>query len=209
MGGSILQLPHGTVLITVGSNFPCKAGCPEEELAGETPRVSKGWSILLRAELKTQSWNSTQLEPFGPHHETRLKKKSVLFIDHLLCSRGFPGDSGVKNLPAMQETWVQSLGQEDPLEEGMATLSSVLAWEIPWTEEPGGLQSIGLQRVRHDLATTQQQLCSKHQSSCLFISSLSIWILLRGCSSCCHFIDEESKAQRGYLVVQEPLAHKW
>ena len=56
----------------------------------------------------------------------------------------------VKNLPAMQETGVQSLGQEEPLEKGMATHSSILAWEIPWTEEPGGLQSIGSQRVRHD-----------------------------------------------------------
>ena len=46
--------------------------------------------------------------------------------------------------------WVQSPGREDPLEEGMATLPSILAWEIPWTEEPGGLQSMGLQRVRHD-----------------------------------------------------------
>ena len=50
----------------------------------------------------------------------------------------------VKNLPAMQKTWVQSLGQEDPLEKGMATHSSVLAWRIPWTEEPGGLSSMGL-----------------------------------------------------------------
>ena len=56
----------------------------------------------------------------------------------------------VKNLPTMQETRVQSLGQEDPLEKGMATHSSILAWEIPWTEEPGGLQSMGLQRVGHD-----------------------------------------------------------
>ena len=55
-----------------------------------------------------------------------------------------------KNLPAMQETWVQSLGREDPLEEGMATHSSILAWRIPWTEEPGGLQSMGSQRVRHN-----------------------------------------------------------
>ena len=51
----------------------------------------------------------------------------------------------VKNLRAMQETWVQSLGQEDPLEKGMATHSNILAWRIPWTEEPGRLQSIGLQ----------------------------------------------------------------
>ena len=56
----------------------------------------------------------------------------------------------VKNAPAMQETQVQSLGWEDPLEKEMATHSSILAWEIPRTEEPGGLQSIGLQRVRHD-----------------------------------------------------------
>ena len=50
----------------------------------------------------------------------------------------------------MQKTWVQSLGQEDPLEKGMATYSSILAWRIPWTEEPGRLQSMGSQRVRHD-----------------------------------------------------------
>ena len=56
----------------------------------------------------------------------------------------------VKNLPAMQETWVQSLGQEDPLEKGTATHSSIFAWRIPRTEEPCGLQSLGLQRVRHD-----------------------------------------------------------
>ena len=61
-----------------------------------------------------------------------------------------------KNLPAKQETQempVQSLGQKDPLEEGMATHSSILAWRIPWTEEPGGLQSMGLQRAGHDWAT--------------------------------------------------------
>ena len=56
----------------------------------------------------------------------------------------------VKNLPAMQETWVRSLGREDPLEKGMATHSSIPARRIPWTEEPGRLQSIGLQRGRHD-----------------------------------------------------------
>ena len=56
----------------------------------------------------------------------------------------------VKNLPAMWETQVQSLGREDPLEKRMATHSNILAWRIPWTEEPGGLQSVGLQRVGHD-----------------------------------------------------------
>jgi len=56
----------------------------------------------------------------------------------------------VKNPPAMWETWVQFLGWEDTLEEGMATHSSILAWRIPWTEEPVGLQSMGSQRVKHD-----------------------------------------------------------
>ena len=56
----------------------------------------------------------------------------------------------VQKLPAMQETWVQSLGREDPLEKGIVTHSSILAWRIPWTEEPGRLESMGSQRIRHD-----------------------------------------------------------
>ena len=71
----------------------------------------------------------------------------------LMTDRGFLGGSVVKNPPAMQEpqeTWVRSLGQEDPLGEGMATHSSVLAWRIPWTEESSGLQSIESQRVGQD-----------------------------------------------------------
>ena len=62
----------------------------------------------------------------------------------------FPGGSDAKALPAVQETRVRSLGQEDPLEKEMAIHSSTLAWKIPWTEEPGGLQSMGSQRVGHD-----------------------------------------------------------
>ena len=67
----------------------------------------------------------------------------------------------VKNPPAMWETWVQSLGQEDSPEEGMATHSSILAWRIPWTEEPGGLWSVGSQRVRHNWSdlTHPQIIC--------------------------------------------------
>ena len=72
-----------------------------------------------------------------------------------VLSLPFPGGSGegevkvVKNPPAMQETWVRSLSWGDPLEEAMETHSSILAWRIPWTKEPGGLQSMGLQMVRH------------------------------------------------------------
>ena len=80
----------------------------------------------------------------------------ISFHSHNLCSSlspllGFPDGLVVKNPPAnatdAQETWVQSLGRETLLEEEMATHSSILAWRIPWTEEPGGLQSTGLQEV--------------------------------------------------------------
>ena len=66
----------------------------------------------------------------------------------------------VKNLPAMQETQVQSLGWEDPLEKGMTTHSSILAWRIPWTEEPGMLQSVGSYRVRPDWQLTLSRFLS-------------------------------------------------
>ena len=68
----------------------------------------------------------------------------------------------VKNPPAMWETWVRSLGWEDPLEKGMATHSSILAWEIPWTEKPGELQSMGSQRVGRNLGTKyERELCGR------------------------------------------------
>ena len=65
----------------------------------------------------------------------------------------FPVAQMVKNLPAMQETQVWSLGWEDPLEKGMAIHFTILAWKVPWTEEPGGLQSVGSKRVRHNWVT--------------------------------------------------------
>ena len=95
----------------------------------------------------------------------------------------------VKNPPANAgdiRDGVWSLGWEDPLEEGMATYSSILAWRMPWTEEPGGLESIGLQRVRHDwsnLACTYVNHCffivSKSHSSRMLIASA--WVLMREC----------------------------
>ena len=68
-------------------------------------------------------------------------------------SVSLPGGSVVKNLPAMQETWVQSLGQDDPLRKEMATHSSILVWKIPWTEEPGRLQFLVSKRIGYDLGT--------------------------------------------------------
>ena len=82
-------------------------------------------------------------------------------VERISSAVGLPRGSVVKKKPAKEETWLHSLGPEDPQEKEMATHSSVLAWETPWTEEPGGLQSMGHKRVRHDLATKQQQrLCS-------------------------------------------------
>ena len=85
------------------------------------------------------------MDPLGGAVDPKLKY--LLFRDFrrasLVAQR-------LKRLPAMWETWIQCLGWEDPLEKEMATHSSILAWRIPWTEEPGRLQSTGLQRVGHD-----------------------------------------------------------
>ena len=94
---------------------------------------------------------------------------------------GFPGGSDGKDLPAMRETWVWSLGQEDRLQKGVATHSSILAWRIPWTEEPGGLQSMGLQSVRHDWVTkhththTHPLMCSFVLASLILQTNLYSW----------------------------------
>ena len=96
---------------------------------------------------------------FPPQHLCPEEKEKVFTIQSfpptlkVQSILGFPGDSAVKNLPAMQETQemqVQSLGGKDPLEESMTTHSSLLAWRIPWTKESGRLQSIGLQKVGHN-----------------------------------------------------------
>ena len=89
------------------------------------------------------------------------------FVYLYLVWPGFPGDSVVKNPLAKQEKWVPSLGWEDLLQKGMATHSSILAWKIPWTEDTGGPQFMGSQRVGHDLVTKQQQ----------FSLTTLIWVL--------------------------------
>ena len=91
----------------------------------------------------------------------------------------------VKSLPAMRDTWVRSLDQEDPLEKEMATHSSILAWKIPWTEEPGGLQSIGSQRVGHDWATSlSYELVLAHSSTLLLITQQ--WLIQQVSINICH-----------------------
>ena len=80
----------------------------------------------------------------------------------------------LKNLSAMQETQLRSLGQKDPLEKGMATHSSILAWRILWTEEPGGLQSMESERVGHDLATRHQKQSTLQNSQWPSVLNLAV-----------------------------------
>ena len=109
-------------------------------------RHSQGFSIVNKAEIDVFSFKIpfTHICACSKSLRSCLTEVGCHFLLQYLCvCGGFPGDSVVKNLPAMWETWVWSLGWEDPLEKDMATLSSVLAWRIPWTEKPGGLQSTG------------------------------------------------------------------
>ena len=108
------------------------------------------------------SWDKAEIWLMAPNLSYKIPK---LLACHsavpLCCFTLQPSKEGprvsVKNLLAMHEMWVWSLGWEDPLKKEMVTRSTLLAWEIPWTEEPGELQSVGLQRVRQDLTTKQQQ----------------------------------------------------
>ena len=85
----------------------------------------------------------------------------------------------VKRLPTMQETWVRSLGQEDPPEKAMATHSSTLAWKIPWTEERGRLQSMGSQRVRQDWATSLSLLHCWWECKLVWLLCRTLWRFLK------------------------------
>ena len=143
---------------TAAYQAPPSTGFPRQEYWSGVPSPSPNtllgilkdviW-LLFQRNVKISSEISTY-ERIRDKCELSLHTHLVLVhqLSHLF-SRG----SVVKNLPAIQETLVQSLGQEDPLEKGMATHSSILAWRIPWTEEHSGLQSMGLQRIRHDWVT--------------------------------------------------------
>ena len=102
----------------------------------------RDWALLLHF----LHWQASSL-PLVPSGKPIQPNQILLFWHTFLVAQT------VKRLPIMWETWVWSLGWEDPLEKGMATHSSILAWKIPWTEEPGRLQSMGSQRVGHDWAT--------------------------------------------------------
>ena len=111
---------------------------------GSNPSLLHYRQILYCWATGEASWRGKKF-----HVLFHLEPSSSFLIGHIV-NMGFPSASDVKNLPTTQEAWIWFLGWEDPLEKGMATYSSILAWRIPWTEKPGRLQSTGSQRVRHD-----------------------------------------------------------
>ena len=111
----------------------------EARLVSEAQGLNIEW--YTKAEAAIHEWTSEGIFSSLKAHNLKV---------HMLGDLGFPSALAVKNLPSMQETWVQSLDREDPLKEVMAAHANILAWRISWTDEPGGLQSVGSQRVRHD-----------------------------------------------------------
>ena len=113
----------------------------------------------------------SRLWPLKANHEPRTS-----VFDITGHNWGFPGGSDAKesDLLTMQETWVWYLGWEDPLEKAMATHANILAWKISWTEEPGGLQSMGSQRVGHDWATEHTHTDWAQRPLFLFITFLAV-----------------------------------
>ena len=108
----------------------------------------------------------------------------------------------VKNLPAMRETRLQSLCREDPLEKGMTTHSSILAWRIPWTEKPGGLQSIAWQRVGHNWTTwAHTHSCVAESFCCTAEINTALWI---NCTSVKNKISPMRKNNNAYAYSQRP-----
>ena len=135
------------------SGLPC---CSPGALPWIEPKPLRSPAIAVGVFTTSATWeagsNKTQRKDIG--HPLTMYKAPYLshfnFFIIYIWLKDFPAAQIVKNLPAMQETRVQFLGQEDPLEKGMATHSNILAWRIPWTEKPGRLQFMGSQRVRHN-----------------------------------------------------------
>ena len=124
---------------------------------------------------------------------------------------GFPGGSAVETLPVKLETRDWSLGQRDPLEKEMTAHSSILAWEIPWTEEPGGLQSMGLQRVGHDWAA-EHEVSRPHIRQRLLVVQVLVWspLLLISLSVCFLLLPDPALAFGSRLLFLSQLSkHVW
>ena len=117
------------------------------------------------------------------------------FVSTYVCMWASPAAQRLKCLPGMQETRVQSLSWEDPLEKEMATHSSTLAWRIPWSEEPGRLQSMGLQRVGHDWVT------SLFSFLCMYVYNICIFVAV------CAYMHDFNYLATLVLVLWRPLSN--
>ena len=146
------ELFYGSLLLLDKATFRKSTRPPHGIISGET--CSSDLSYIILRTPNSQDLLVSFFFPFLPQLYW-----DIIDIKHCLnlkCRMGFPSDSVLKNSPAKQETQVQSLGWKDPLEKETAAHSSILARRIPWTEEPGGLQSMGSQRVGYNLVTKQQ-----------------------------------------------------
>ena len=128
--------------IFFASSYQSQSFMPKNLPPWHKLQILISWSILEELQF---------FQIFYKERYCLLSAKSSKRNYHVL--KTFYGYQPVKNLPAVQETWIQTLSWEDPIEKGMATHSRILAWRIPRTEEPGGLQSTGSQRVRHNCLT--------------------------------------------------------
>ena len=138
---------------------PCLQPKPGIRQADIWGRREGSWILHTENHRSRRKW----CQPKWDKWALTVSAVNTIFQSAVLC--GLPSGSAVKHPPAMQATrdmWVWSLDQEDPLEEEMATHSSILAWTIPWTEEPGGLQSMGSQRGKHGWLTEQDHDCSMY-----------------------------------------------
>ena len=126
----------------------------EASFVFKTTHITHVTALLQFNNNRNKLHNKLSVRELSGNHSPSYLWKYFLPWNQSLVPKRLVVAQMVKRLPTMQETWVQSPGQEDPLEKEMATHSSILAWRIPRTEEPCGLQSIGSQRVRHDWATS-------------------------------------------------------
>ena len=145
----IVLLTHQALVALIVRNMPAMQQTCVWSLGWDDP-LEKGMAVHFRCVFLPGEFHEHKgLKDYSLWGHKELDKTEWL----TLSLWAFLVAQMVKNLPILWETWVQSLGQEDLLEKGMPTHSSILAWKIPWTEEPGGLQFMGSQRVGHDWAT--------------------------------------------------------
>ena len=163
--------------------------------------IAINWSRPCSQETIKMGGTPSQISLWTLHsfHYPMMFMKAKKYKNCLLLSLYIYRQSDSKESPAMRESWVPSLDQEDPLKKGMAIHSSILAWRIPWTEEPGGLQSMELQRVRHDWAANSFTFTFIYRQNVLHPFPHSSQQSQQVYCNDIHLTDEDMKAQRDKL----------